>query len=94
MFGQYLKTLMYKKLNNPDFILPYIHKQNSITKKSIGCKSHQRLRARIWHPKEIRHTDMSHLRVKKPEEMSRQEFEEWTQMVELDKNNIDISTDH
>jgi hypothetical protein len=37
---------------------------------------------------------MSHLRVKKPEEMSRQEFEEWSQMVELDKNNIDISTDH
>jgi hypothetical protein len=31
---------MYEKMNNPEFIVPYIHKQNPITKKSIGCKSH------------------------------------------------------
>ena len=78
---------MYKKLNDPDFRIPYIHKGRKIIAKSYGQREHLTLRKKVWHPKEIRHKDLSHLRVKLPAEMSRKEFEEWNEMCEMDKNN-------
>ncbi len=54
--------------------------------KSKGQRQYITQRLKVWHPKEIRNTDLSHLRVKLPEERSRKEFEEWNTMVELEKN--------
>lgn len=48
----------------------------------------------MWIPKEIRHQDLSHLRVKLPEEMGRTEFEKWQSLVKMNQDNVDLSTDH
>ena len=79
--GEYLKSLMLHKLNNPSFRIPYIAKGRAILKRKLGLRPHIRKREPIWKPKEIRHKDLSHMRVKLPEEMSRTEFEEWKRLV-------------
>jgi len=38
MMGEYLKTLMYKKLNDADFKIPYIYKERKITVRKRGLK--------------------------------------------------------
>lgn len=43
---------------------------------------------------DIRYKDLSHLRVKLPEEMGRKEFEKWQQLVQMNQENVDLSTDH
>lgn len=39
MMGEYLKTLVYKKLNNLDFRVPYIYKGRKIIEKKMGLKT-------------------------------------------------------
>ncbi len=34
MYGEYLRALMYKKLNNPEFEVPYIVKSRPVDKKA------------------------------------------------------------
>ncbi len=53
--GEYLKTLMIKKLNNPDFKIPYIPKSREINTKFMGLKKNIVKRDNVWKPKEIRH---------------------------------------
>ena len=64
-------------MNEPSFRIPYIPKTRAINVKKRGLKPHIRKRSAIWKPKELRHKDLSHMKVKLPEEMSRKEFEEW-----------------
>jgi hypothetical protein len=49
--------------------------------KKTGMKRHIQKREYLWKPKELRHKDLSHLRVKLPEEMGRAEFEKWKNLV-------------
>ena len=74
---------MIKKLNNPDFKIPYIPKSREINTKFMGLKKNIVKRDNVWKPKEIRHQDLSHLRVKLPEEMGRAEFENWQNLVQM-----------
>jgi len=76
MMGEYLKTLMYKKLNNPEFKIPYIYRGRSITKIKKN-KMNFKKKTRILHPIKDRNQDLSHLRVKLPEEMGKAEFDKW-----------------
>lgn len=69
--GEYLKTLMIKKLNDPEFRIPYIPKTQPVNKKFMGLRANVRKRPVHFIPKELRHQDLSHLRVKLPEEMGR-----------------------
>jgi hypothetical protein len=61
--------------------VPYIPKTREITVKKTGMKRHIQKREYLWKPKELRHKDLSHLRVKLPEEMGRAEFEKWKNLV-------------
>ena len=92
--GEYLKTLMIKKMNDPDFKIPYIPKTKPIKKRFMGLRKNIRKRPNHYIPPELRRQDLSHLRVKLPEEMGRQEFEKWQNLVQMNQENVDLSTDH
>ena len=94
LMGEYLKALMLQKLSNPAFRVPYIPKGRPIKEKSMGLKPHIRQKQALWKPQELRNKDLSLMRVKLPEEMSRKEFEEWRTLVQMGKDNIDLNTDH
>ena len=53
--GEYLKTLMIKKMNDPEFKIPYIPKTKPINKKFKGLRSSIRKKAIHYIPKELRH---------------------------------------
>ena len=55
LIGEYLKTLMMKKLNNPNFSIPYIAKSREIKKKFNGERPHIRKPKEFaWKPAELR----------------------------------------
>lgn len=95
IYGEYLRILMLKKLNNPEFDVPYIAKSRD-RQKGIGSKKHSRYKKLpvVWLPKELRHRDLSDLTLRAPDEMTRKEAKREEELIHLVRNMQDIETNH
>ncbi|KAL4459806.1 hypothetical protein ABPG74_003332 [Tetrahymena malaccensis] len=94
LYGEYLRKLMMFKLKDPSFNIPYIQKSSPV-KHSVERRRKVFLkRPVIWHPKEIRNTDMTQLRMKLPHNMSRKELEDFKVMEDLNEHPERITMDH
>ena len=48
----------------------------------------------VWHPPDQRNIDLSHLKFKYPSQMNKKDFSVYNEILEMQKNAIDIGTDH
>ena len=51
-------------------------------------------KTRILHPIKDRNQDLSHLRVKLPEEMGKAEFDNWKFLVDQHEKGVELEEDH
>ncbi|KRX07190.1 hypothetical protein PPERSA_00347 [Pseudocohnilembus persalinus] len=93
-YGEYLRSLMLHKMNDPSWKVPYIIKSQPVkvgmTKKQLRFRGKET----VWHPPEQRYIDLSHLRMKQPHELNKKELANLRELEELENKQEDISANH
>lgn len=101
IYGEYLREMMLRKLNDPNFVVKdfLCDPHHAVHMKKKGkkyTKYAHKFSKFIWHPPEIRHTDLSHS-VERPEELiplkDRKKYEEIKQKL-LNKEDINFDDDY
>ncbi|CAD8145731.1 unnamed protein product [Paramecium octaurelia] len=73
IYGEYLRKLMLTKINDPSFEIPHVLKARP-HKFSRRAQRFSRRPAVVWHPPEIRHKDLTFLKIRTPNEMNPEEL--------------------
>lgn len=95
-YGEYLRKLMLTKLNDPTFFIPRIAKAQPVDKGPLGPKE-RRVSQKggiFWYPRELRNTDLSHLKLKNPRDMNRKELAKFNEIQRLRDEHIRLAPDH
>ncbi|CAD8070318.1 unnamed protein product [Paramecium sonneborni] len=73
IYGEYLRKLMLTKINDPSFEIPHVLKSKPL-QFSRRAQRFSRRPAVVWHPPEIRHKDLTFLKIRTPNEMNPEEL--------------------
>jgi len=76
IYGEYLRTLMMKKLQDPEFDVGYVVKSRPITYHYNKQKHFFRGNDVVWYPKDIRYQDHTQDKLKFAEDLSKKEIQE------------------
>jgi large subunit ribosomal protein L28 len=93
VYGEYLRWLMLKKLNDPSFTVPYIAKSIDRKKETYSNKHTRYGRLpTIWLPKEVRYEDPAKVFLKQRQDLNRKEQKKMQSLTDLLDNMQDIET--
>jgi len=92
LYGEYLRALMMNKLNDSNFTVPYIVKSLPINVRPSTKDLRYNQKPAMFIPKDIRYTDLTHLKIKGPLDMTKKELLIYEELSQLSKAQEDVQT--